>query len=540
MLRLAWLEIRKVSKRYGRLSLVALAVTVAISACIGYFAMVSGVTSDLALYTSNVEINSSTFTVSQNPDILVADSTVFVHWSDSSLAAADEFRAVVMQEYREYIEKEYGDLAYPLMVSVKYIKAGGSSWVNLKNATKSEGITGKGKAGGVGGAGGNTSRAESRESMTANITATTTTISVHTTTATVNKTGYIPPEDLKTPSLIDRMATAFIFVIPAYFTVQVFSSSLLEDKMLRRLEVLLSAVGRRKVLAGKILPYFVLSTLFAVAVAVISGSPLAFIFAMPVILFLFAAHSFVVVLSRSYREATFLLLVASLLITIYAFIPAIFSTAIPLSKISPVTLLLSYMGGESIDTADCILSFGHYTVMIGLLLYMSAKGLNPDVIHSNSITGKITAMSKLCVRDELSAFVFAFLSISFAFMAELLALLALFVLPQFLLIPALLVSVAVVEELIKGSIILSKPDERRVIATALGFFAGEKFLIVFNVLQQYSIAFLGKYLLLPLALHILTAAIFVLAFRRWGVMPAFLTSIAVHAAYDYAVVMLLA
>ncbi len=539
MLRLAWLEIRKVSKRYGRLSLVALAVTVAISACIGYFAMVSGVTSDLALYTSNVEINSSTFTVSQNPDILVADSTVFVHWSDSSLAAADEFRAVVMQEYREYIEKEYGDLAYPLMVSVKYIKAGGS-WVNLENATKSEGITSKGKAGGVGGAGGNASRTESRESMTANITATTTTIPVHTTPATVNKTGYIPPEYLKTPSLIDRMATAFIFVIPAYFTVQVFSSSLLEDKMLRRLEVLLSAVGRRKVLAGKILPYFVLSTLFAVAVAVISGSPLAFIFAMPVILFLFAAHSFVVVLSRSYREATFLLLVASLLITIYAFIPAIFSTAIPLSKISPVTLLLSYMGGESIDTADYLLSFGHYTVMIGLLLYMSAKGLNPDVIHSNSITGKITAMSKLCVRNELSAFVFAFLSISFAFMAELFALLALFILPQFLLIPALLVSVAVVEELIKGSIILSKPDERRAIATALGFFAGEKFLIVFNVLQQYSIAFLGKYLLLPLALHVLTAAIFVLALRRWGVMPAFLTSIAVHGAYDYAVVMLLA
>ncbi len=516
MLRLAWLEIRKVSKRYGRLSLVALAVTVAISACIGYFAMVSGVTSDLALYTSNVEINSSTFTVSQNPDILVADSTVFVHWSDRSLAAADEFRAVVMREYREYIEKEYGDLAYPLMVSVKYIKAGG--------------------------VGGNASRTESRESMTANVTATTTTIPVHATTATVkvNKTGYIPPEDLKTPSLIDRMATAFIFVIPAYFTVQVFSSSLLEDKMLRRLEVLLSAVGRREVLAGKILPYFVLSTLFAVAVAVISGSPLAFIFAMPVILFLFAAHSFVVVLSRSYREATFLLLVASLLITIYAFIPAIFSTAIPLSKISPVTLLLSYMGGESIDTADYILSFGHYTVMIGLLLYMSAKGLNPDVIHSNSITGKITAMSKLCVRNELSAFVFAFLSISFAFMAELFALLALFILPQFLLIPALLVSVAVVEELIKGSIILSKPDERRAIATALGFFAGEKFLIVFNVLQQYSIAFLGKYLLLPLALHVLTAAIFVLALRRWGVMPAFLTSIAVHAAYDYAVVMLLA
>ncbi len=524
MLRLAWLEIRKVRKRYGRLSLATLAITVIFSACLGYLAIVTGVTSDVSFYTSNVEVNSSTFVVSQNPDILVLDNTVFVHYSDKSLAAADEFRTVVMAECRKEIEEKYGDLAYPLLVSVKYVKAGGGKLEITKNET---------------GMRVNRSVTTKVENATAPFTTTTPSTGANA-SKIVNRTEYIPPEDLKTPSLIDRMATAFIFVIPAYFTVQVFSSSLLEDKTLRRLEVLLSAVGRKDILVGKILPYLTVSLIFAVVVSVISGSLAAFVFVLPVILLLFAAHSFVVVVSRSYREATFLLLVASLLITIYAFIPAIFSTAIPLSKISPITLLLAHLNGDVIDPTDVLLSFGHFGVMAGLLLYMSAKGLNPDVIHGKSITGKIVIISRLSIKSDASAFAFAFLSISFAFMAELFALLALFVLPQYLLIPALLLSVALVEELIKGSIILSKPDEKRALATALGFFAGEKFLIVFNVLQQYSIAFLGHYLVLPLVLHIVTAIIFILVLRKWGILPALMTSIAVHAAYDYGVVMLFA
>ena len=513
MLRLAWLEIRKMKRRYGKLSLTILAITVIFSACVGYFTVVTGVTSDHSLYTSNVEVNSSTFVVSQNPDISVSGNVVFVHRSDKSLAAADEFRTVIMAEYRKKIEERYGDLAYPLMVSVKYVKIGGAGVVGVnRSVNESAGKVGK-------------------------ATATNTPVEK---APSENRTNYIPPEDLKTPSLVDRMATAFIFVIPAYFTVQVFSSSLLEDKMLRRLEVLLSAVGRREILTGKILPYLAVSTIFAVAVSLVSGNPAACVFALPVILLLFAAHSFVVVIARSYREATFLLLVASLLITIYAFIPAIFSTAIPLSKISPVTLLLTYLNRDTIDPVDVLVSFGHFGVMTGLLLYMSAKGLNPDVLHGKSIAEKVVEISRLCIKSDVSAFVFAFLSISFAFMAELFALLALFILPQYLLIPALLLSVALVEELIKSSIILSKPDEKRALATALGFFTGEKFLVMFNILQQYSIAFLGQYLVLPLVLHITTALLFVVVLKRCRVATALVVAISVHAVYDCAVVMLLA
>ncbi len=271
-----------------------------------------------------------------------------------------------------------------------------------------------------------------------------------------------------------------------------------------------------------------------------SKDPVAFIFVLPVIALLFAAHSFVVVISRSYREATFLLLVASLLITIYAFIPAVFSTALPLSRVSPITLLLTHLSRDTIDPTDIFLSFSHFGVMAGMLLYMSTKGLNPDVIHGRSITEKIVAMSKLGIRSDVAAFCFAFLSISFAFMAELFALLALFILPEYLMIPSLILSVAAVEESIKSSIIVSRPDVKRAIITAFGFFAGEKFLIMFNILQRYSIAFLGQYLLLPLVLHVVTALIFVFSFRRLGLRGALLSAVAVHAVYDYAVVMLLA
>jgi len=170
------------------------------------------------------------------------------------------------------------------------------------------------------------------------------------------------------------------------------------------------------------------------------------------------------------------------------------------------------------------------------------KSLNPDVAHSKSIVQKLIELSELSINRTYQAFIFAFISIPFAFMAELFAIMLIFILPQNLIIPTLILSVAVVEELIKGTIILSKPEISRAVATALGFFAGEKFLIITNVLQEYSLAFLGHYLLFPLALHMLTAIIFTLIIQKWdsGILYAFIVAMMIHAIYNYGVVMLLA
>ncbi len=543
VLKVAKFEIKKSRKRYGGGSLLLIILAVAISASLGYASIITGIDSDRGIYTTNVKVDLETFTSSSSPDVALFDSKLFVERSDRSLAAADELLKYLKEEHRKRVEKEFGEMAHPVRVSVVYLEPSGITPPERVVEEKEKPPETGGKVSesvGNKSSSGSALKTTTAVAATTAVKTTTTPMAVEETKPTTPESNatYVPPEDIKTPGLVDRMVLAFLFVIPSYFTVQVFSSSLLEDKLLRRLEVLLSAIGRSDLIFGKMLPYLLLSLLSAIAVSIYLNSFLAFLFAIPVVLLLFSAQTFVVMISRSYREATFLLLVVSLLITIYAFIPAVFSTAIPLSKISPITLLLAYIQGEELAVSDLALSFAHYLIMAFMLFYFGMKALNPDISHGKEIFQKLIEISRLSVTSNYAAFIFAFLSISFAFMAELFAILAVFILPQQLMIPALLTCVAVVEEFIKGIIIFSSPTLSRGIFTAIGFFLGEKILILFNVLHEYSIAFLGQFLALPLILHIATAITIALMAKK-GYAKALGLAIALHAVYDYAVVMLL-
>ncbi|AIG98735.1 ABC transporter permease family protein [Archaeoglobus fulgidus] len=536
MLKVAKFELKKSRKRYGARSLLLILLAAMFSAAMGYASVLTGIDSDKGIYTANVRVDLGTFKLSEDSDVVLYDGKLFVGQNDKSLAAADELLKYLREEHRKRIEAEFGELAHPVRVSVVYLNP--SKITPPRTKAEGGGVKNETESGQLNV---NETEGSKQTSESASKTPAATTVTGGEMTANVTqvkKSSYVPPEDIKTPSLVDRMVLAFLFVIPSYFAVQVFSSSLLEDKLLRRLEVLLSAISRSDLIFGKILPHLLFSLLSSLAVSVYLGSYLAFLFAIPVILLLFSAQTFVVMISRSYREATFLLLVVSLLITIYAFIPAVFSTAIPLSKISPITLLIASVQGEEINLTDLSLSFAHYLIMASMLLYFSMKALNPDIAHGKEIFQKLVEISRLSVTSDSAAFILAFLSISFAFMAELFAVFMIFVLPRQLMIPALLVCVAAVEELIKGLIIFSSPTARRAFFTALGFFAGEKFLILFNVLQEYSIAFLGQFLVLPLILHIATALL--IAFTaKFGYGRALMLAAILHAIYDHTVVMLL-
>ncbi|WP_202320016.1 ABC transporter permease [Archaeoglobus neptunius] len=527
VLKIARFEVKKSGKRYGRGSATLILIAIILSASMSYLSVLTGVDSDRGIYTVNVAVEKGSFSYSAKPDVLLKGNAVFVTSSDRSLAAADELIGYLKDKYRKEIEERYGELAHPVRVNVIYLhpaKVSGKIEETSQTASKPA----------------NTPPPTTTAAAPTTVTETTLTVpTLPTPTTGKNLRNYVPPQDIRTPSLVDRMVMAFLFVIPSYFAVQVFSSSLLEDKMLRRLEVLLSVTSRVDLLAGKILPYLLISIISAIAVSVYFKSYAAFIFALPVVFLLFSAQAFAVMISRTYREATFLLLVVSLLITIYAFIPAVFSSAIPLSKISPITLLIAYIHNGSVNLIDAAISFAHFGVMAVMLLYFTMKAFSPDIAQGKQIFQKLVEISKLSVTSDARAFTFAFLSISFAFMAELFAILTVFILPRQLMVPALLLCVAFVEEFIKGLIVFSSLHYRRAIATALGFFAGEKILVVLNVLRDYSIAFLGQYLVLPLILHVITVLVIVLTARR-GYFRALGLAAAIHFVYDYAVVVLLA
>jgi hypothetical protein len=78
-----------------------------------------------------------------------------------------------------------------------------------------------------------------------------------------------------------------------------------------------------------------------------------------------------------------------------------------------------------------------------------------------------------------------------------------------------------VEELFKTSIVYSAYKNSGKILlpsflTALGFFAGEKILAVIEIGRNYMNFLLAGYLLLPLALHVLSLLVFALVVERKG------------------------
>ncbi len=511
LLRVSKLELGKSKRKYDRRITVFLALVLIIS----YFSVqtLSTHDSEVGLYTISFSGKSSFpelrkalsdkfVEINGSADVIVGNGAIFVKKTDRSIAAADEVISIMKREYRDEIEKEYGEKAYPLIIGVQYVPRGKLSVGYVKTVKSIEEIK---------------KRAESG-----------------------NETVYSSPEDIEMPGLIGRMVVAFALVIPAYFASQISSSSLVEDKMSRRIEVLLSAANPLPLLFGKMLPYILASVLASVALSIYLRMPLSFLFIVPVILFLFSAQHLAATLSRSYREATFLILVVSLFIAIYVFIPAVFSGSIPVSRISPVTNMFDYVDG-TLNIEYALLSVFHFITMSAVLFYITSKTLDLDVLFGKSIVGKLIDVSGNTLDRTWKFFAASSLSIPFAFMTEFFLLILLFVLPPRLALPTLILAIALVEEIAKGLIISVNPETKFAIATALGFFTGEKILVVLNIAHEYNAVFLGQYLILPLIVHISTVTVFAYLYRRTRSFSLPLTaSTTLHFLYNYTVVLLLA
>ncbi|RLI76152.1 hypothetical protein DRO97_01595 [Archaeoglobales archaeon] len=469
-------------------------------------------------------------------DLLIGSNYVVVSGSDKSFSAGDELRSYLRDRYDYYLFEKYGSKAFPVLVSVEYLKRETKVEFGMPSKPESGGIEeGKEQQKGIGGKEiGKIGESKPETEIT----------SKESKLPFVKKPKYSTPETLSPPSLLEKLIYSFLFVIPSYFTIQVFSSSLIEDKISRRLEVLISATSSYSIILGKAIPYLVLSVITVVIVSLILKENIGcLLFVFPIVLFLMSVQCFISIISRSYREATFLLLVVSLLITTYIFIPAVFSGTIPVSEISPITQMLSFFETLSMDFRDYIISTFQFYSMAMILFYLSSKAMDSEIMYSKSIVDKIMLVTSKVIKKDYHTFIASLFSIPFVFMVEFFLLSILFILPQSYSIPVLIASIALVEETFKATFVYAAFKNKAnlfssALFSAFGFFVGEKILIVANIATQYNFLFLSKYLLLPLLLHSLTMLVFVLLLR-FGFRRALIASSIIHFIYNYAMVVML-
>ncbi|WP_066416715.1 ABC transporter permease subunit [Halorubrum aethiopicum] len=408
--------------------------------------------------------------------------------------------------------------------------------------------------------------------------------------ATAGSPGSITP-----PFPFASLVLAFAFLVPMNFLAQAYGSSVLEERTNRRGEPLLvTPLSPAEIVAGKTLPYVAVAVAATALIALVVGGGAVSVLAVLPIAATFLAATFVgAVFARSFKELTFVTVAVSVLLTSYAFVPAIFTNVTPVALISPLTLVVFDLQGEAISVGEFLFATGPTAVAAALLFglglgvyreedlftqkpvtrkFLDALAVRLSAVGEGVRESPATGVAARIPRRARGPAAVAFLTactIPFVFVAELLAVAVLFALPITVSIPVLLVVIAFVEEVAK-SVHLYAGFERGVfartdrvalavgLASGLGFFLAEKATAVVQAVgltELYvgraafgSVAgvaglsplLLAGLFLAPLALHGVTASLSAVGARRdrTRYVLALAAATLVHAAYNFGVVSL--
>jgi ABC-type Na+ efflux pump permease subunit len=381
-------------------------------------------------------------------------------------------------------------------------------------------------------------------------------------------TSALAPEsglgDFQVPSQIspsppfESIISVFVFIFPLYFIAQFFMMSIIGERIERRGEVLLATPLRPvQIVIGKLLPYFAgMCGISLVLSYIVGGSLLLLIPLLPVILFFLASALLIAMLSRSFKELSFISIFFSTILTSYLFLPTIFTHVHVVSLISPLTLIILALQGEGYTVTEYFYSTSLFFITAGVLFYVAVVNFQEERLFGQArFLHRIREFVDAGIsrsRPYLSLIFLNALLIPFVFMVQLLLLVVFFNLPMPLSIVLLITTAALIEEGTKsvGMYTLMVRDRslfsvRSLLiasgATALGFLAGEK-IFLFAILSQVTESIFGSVLFLslqvlwiPFLLHfsgVLIVGVFLKYAGKRGYVPGLLVATVIHSVYN--------
>ncbi|TMT86232.1 PrsW family intramembrane metalloprotease [Haloterrigena sp. H1] len=527
-----------------------------------------------AIPLENVEIESET---EANVDVVVLRDGRIGYAGTNGEAASDAFREAITEYNAKLMEAEADETAaYPVLVSLEYqdrdrgTASGSGTSAGTESGGGDEGTTGDGDGGssldGSSGAsepheptgddgGGGTDRLQVPS------------VGGGSTAATTSTT----PGSLAPPFPFESLVLAFLFIVPMNFVIQAYGSTIMDERVNRRGELLLvSPASRYEIVAGKTFPYLLGLVGVIVAIAtVIDGGPVAVAASLPIALLFLAATFVGAMLARSFKELTFVTVTISVFLTTYTFVPAIFTDVNAVALISPLTLVVMVLQGTSVGFGEYLFSTSPFYLgaavcfLLGIGVYREE-----DMFAQKPIPTKVIDAIASRIHGRRSISVLSILFIPFVFASQLLAVALLFVVPQSVAVPLIIVVAATVEELAKSVHVYAgfvrsrfEPTVRTGavlgVLSGAGFFVGEKLthVVQFVGLPELPVgtaAFgpavssnplvLAVIFLAPLALHVVTAVISALGASRgrFGYVGGLAVATIVHVTYNAGVIALVA
>jgi len=347
------------------------------------------------------------------------------------------------------------------------------------------------------------------------------------------------PEEVIIPSLTPppapfaQVLITLIYIMPITFISIFFTSSFMDEKINRRLTILLSApITPFQIILGKMLPYtiFALSTTTLIAVLTKANVPLTLAIFAPTTLFIFAIYLMVPLFYRTFKDTTFIAMLVTTLTTAYLIFPAMFTNVNDLSYISPLTLAVKMYRNEPFGWREYLFPSLPMAAIFGFAMFAGTRMLNEEFLMGyKPLTRKIGDAIYLMMahsKPYLSVPLWSLLVIPIVYMTQIIFLAFATNLPVGLILGFTLAASALVEEVVKtiGIVVLAEhgvvKSAREIIGlsflSALGFLIGEKLLLLISIsmVSQSAVsgALFGAGLLLfiPLIAHFVFTTIITL------------------------------
>ena len=346
----------------------------------------------------------------------------------------------------------------------------------------------------------------------------------------------VKPEEVIIPSLtpppapFTQVLVALLYIMPITFISIFFTSSFMDEKINRRLTILLSApVTPFQIILGKMLPYavFALATTALIAALTKGSVPLALAIFAPTTLFIFAIYLMVPLFYRTFKDTTFIAMLVTTLTTAYLVFPAMFTNTSDLAYISPLTLAVKMYRNEPFGWREYLFPSLPMSAIFGFAMYAGSRLLNEEFLMGyRSLTRKVADAIYLMmahIKPYLSVPMWSLLVIPGVYMVQVVLLAFATNLPIGMILGMMLIASAFVEEVVKsvGIVVLAErgvvTSFRDILAlsflSGLGFLVGEKLLLLLSIrmVSQASVSGAlfgaGLFLLVPLVAHFVFTAI---------------------------------
>jgi len=372
------------------------------------------------------------------------------------------------------------------------------------------------------------------------------------------------PEEVIIPSLtpppapFTQVLVALLYIMPITFISIFFTSSFMDEKINRRLTILLSApVTPFQIILGKMLPYavFALATTALIAALTKGSVPLALAIFAPTTLFIFAIYLMVPLFYRTFKDTTFIAMLVTTLTTAYLVFPAMFTNTSDLAYISPLTLAVKMYRNEPFGWREYLFPSLPMSAIFGFAMYAGSRLLNEEFLMGyRSLTRKVADAIYLMmahIKPYLSVPMWSLLVIPGVYMVQVVLLAFATNLPIGMILGMMLIASAFVEEVVKsvGIVVLAErgvvTSFRDILAlsflSGLGFLVGEKLLLLLSIrmVSQASVSGAlfgaGLFLLVPLVAHFVFTAIVTLLRTKLKLpyMLALIIGTVVHFIYNW-------